>query len=243
VTDPTLTLDGVYASYDKGTILHGVSLYIDPGEVVSLVGRNGVGKTTTLRCIAGVLTPTRGEILLNGESITSLSKHQIVQRGVSYVPEDRQIFPDLTVAENLRLGRLHTGEGVLSLEEIFEQFPRLDERRGQKGATLSGGEQQMLSIARALLNPTEILLLDEPTEGLAPQIVDDVLDIIADIKEQGVTVLLVEQNVTAAMEVATRHYVLEQGEIVFEGSTEELDADNEVQEQYLGVAVDTDFLE
>lgn len=236
--EPLLSLENVHASYGASSILRGVNMQIHPGEVVSLVGRNGVGKTTTLRSIVGVLTPREGRIILDGENLVSLPEYKIVQRGVSYVPEDRQVFPDLTVAENLRLGNLKGEGGVFNIEGVFEAFPRLSERRAQRASTLSGGEQQMLVIARALLTPTEILLLDEPTEGLAPQIVNDVLEIIHDLKARGVTVLLVEQNVTAAMKVADRHYILQSGNIVFEGSNEELETSPDIQEEYLGVGVD-----
>lgn len=237
--EPLLSLEDLHASYGESLILRGVNMHVDIGEVVSLVGRNGVGKTTMLRSIVGVLSPHQGRIVLDGENLVSLPEYKTVQRGVSYVPEDRQVFPDLTVAENLKMGNFKSKGGIFDMEEVFEEFPRLQERSNQRASTLSGGEQQMLVIARALLTRTKILLLDEPTEGLAPQIVDDVLDIIFDLKERGVTVLLVEQNVAAAMEVADRHYILESGEIVFQGSNQELESSPDVQEQYLGVGVDT----
>jgi branched-chain amino acid transport system ATP-binding protein len=232
---PLLALDDVHAAYGESHVLRGVDMIVGAGEIVSLVGRNGVGKTTTLRSIVGVLTPHRGTVTFDSEDVTMLPDHARVKRGISYVPEDRQIFPELTVAENLKIGSIATEEHVFTLEEVYDLFPRLDERRSHKGIELSGGEQQMLAIARALLGRTEILLLDEPSEGLAPQIVEDVLGAIEDIRDEGVTVLLVEQNVHAAKRVADRHYVLHKGEIVFEGTTADLDAEPDVQRRFLGV--------
>ena len=235
--DSLLELDGVHAAYGGSQVLRGVTMAVDRGEVASLIGRNGVGKTTTLRSIVGVLVPHAGTVTFDGKDLTELPDHARIKRGVGYVPEDRQVFPELTVAENLKMGSVGTDGGTFTVEEVYELFPRLDERRSNAGSQLSGGEQQMLAIARALLSRTELLLLDEPTEGLAPQIVADVLEIIADVRERGLTVLLVEQNVRAAMEVADRHYVLDGGEIVFEGTGDELDAAEDVKNQHLGVGV------
>jgi len=237
VNEPLLSLEDVHASYDQSHILKGVTMTVEEGEVVSLLGRNGVGKTTTLKSIVGVLLPHDGRITFNGEEVTTLPDHVRTKRGISYVPEDRQVFPALTVTENLRMGAIGTEENVLTIEEVFELFPRLDERRSNRGLQLSGGEQQMLSIARALLGRTDILLLDEPTEGLAPQIISDVLEAIEEIRDRGVTVLLVAQNLAAARQVASRHYVLHQGQIVFEGDSDALDAADDVREQYLGVSM------
>lgn len=235
-SDPLLVVDGINASYGQSEILRDLSLAIGRGEVVSLVGRNGAGKTTTLRSIVGVLTPTDGTITFDGEDITTDPDYETTTRGIQYVPEDRQVFPDLTVDENLRMGQLKSeGAGALSLEEVFDLFPRLAERRTHSGSDLSGGEQQMLVIARALLGKTELLLLDEPTEGLAPQIVEDVIDIIETISNEGVTILLVEQNVKAAMAVADRHYVINKGQNVFEGTTPELKESDGVMKRHLGV--------
>lgn len=237
MNEPLLSLEDVHASYDQSHILKGVTMSVEEGEVVSLLGRNGVGKTTTLKSIVGVLLPHDGRITFNGEEVTTLPDHVRTKRGISYVPEDRQVFPALTVTENLRMGAIGTEENVLTIEEVFELFPRLDERRSNRGLQLSGGEQQMLSIARALLGRTDILLLDEPTEGLAPQIISDVLEAIEEIRDRGVTVLLVAQNLAAARQVASRHYVLHQGQIVFEGDSDALDAADDVREQYLGVSM------
>lgn len=237
MNEPLLSLEDVHASYDQSHILKGVTMSVEEGEVVSLLGRNGVGKTTTLKSIVGVLLPHDGRITFNGEEVTTLPDHVRTKRGISYVPEDRQVFPGLTVTENLRMGAIGTEENVLTIEEVFELFPRLDERRSNRGLQLSGGEQQMLSIARALLGRTDILLLDEPTEGLAPQIISDVLEAIKEIRDRGVTVLLVAQNLAAARQVASRHYVLHQGQIVFEGDSDALDAADDVREQYLGVSM------
>jgi len=236
VTDPLLSLDDVHAAYGESHILRGVSMNVREGEVVSLVGRNGAGKTTTLRSTVGVLQPFRGAVTFDGEDVTDLPEHARVERGIQYVPEDRQAFPDLTVEENLRMGALRSaGEGIYTIDEVYDVFPRLRERRTQSGSHLSGGEQQMLVIARALVGRTKLLLLDEPTEGLAPQIVEDVLEVIDRIKDEGVTILLVEQNVRAAMATADRHYVIDKGDVVFEGDTDALEADREVRERHLGV--------
>jgi branched-chain amino acid transport system ATP-binding protein len=235
-----LDVDDVHAAYGESRILDGVSFAVEEGEVVSLVGRNGAGKTTTLRSVVGVLTPTSGTVTFDGEDVTDLPDHAHVERGMGFVAEDRKVFPDLTVEENLRMGAVASEGGIFSVESVFDRFPRLRERRDNLGSHLSGGEQQMLVIARALLAETKLLLLDEPTEGLAPQIVRDVLAVIEEIREMGVTVLLVEQNVRAAMAVADRHYVIDRGEIVFEGSTADLEAAEAVQERYLGVGVDAE---
>jgi len=233
--DPLLSLTDVHAAYGGSNVLRGVSIDVMEGEIVSLIGRNGVGKTTTLRTIAGVLPPVEGRVRFAGEDVSDIPDYGRVGRGMAYVPEDRQVFPELTVAENLRMGQVGADDGIFTSEEVYERFPRLRERTEQLGQQLSGGEQQMLAIARALLRPTSLLLLDEPSEGLAPQIVTDVLDIIEDIREAGVTVLLVEQNVRAAMGVADHHYVLHGGEITFEGTTRELEDADEAIDRYLGV--------
>jgi ABC-type branched-subunit amino acid transport system ATPase component len=238
-SDPLLSLEDVHASYGQSQVLQGLSMSVGEGEIVSLVGRNGVGKTTTLRTIAGVLEPSLGAVRFDGRNLQGLSDFQRARAGIGYVPEDRQVFPELTVRENLKMGQIGAGRGVFGLEEVFERFPRLDGRRSQLGAQLSGGEQQMLAIARALVGPTELLLLDEPTEGLAPQIVSEVVDIVGDIRrEEGISVLLVEQNVQAAMDVADRHNVLHDGTIVFEGTTGQLAAAEDVVDRYLGVGAE-----
>jgi len=237
---PLLSVENVDASYGKSKILRDVSLTVDSGEVVSLLGRNGAGKTTTLRAITGVLTPDSGHVYFDGEEITELADFEISRRGISYVAEERSIFPDLTVAENLRMGQVRGGDGILSIAEVYELLPRLEERRTYPASNLSGGEQQMLVIARALLSPTELLLLDEPTEGLAPQIVQRVREVIEEIRENDVPILLVEQNLNVALAVADRGYIIDQGEIVYEGTTDDLAEDERLQQQFLGVGQSVD---
>ena len=232
---PLLVLDDVYSSYGKSTVLRGVSLTVDRGEVVSLLGRNGAGKTTTLRTIAGVMKPDRGTIAFDGEDVTDLPDFEISRRGLSYVAEERSIFPDLTVEENLRMGQVTGAEGLMTRDEVYDLLPRLAERRTFDASNLSGGEQQMLVIARALVSPTTLLLLDEPTEGLAPQIVERVRELIEHIAGEGVTILLVEQNLEVAIETADRGYIVDKGEIVFSGPIDDLADDEAIQREYLGV--------
>lgn len=234
---PLLSVNNVHAAYGKSHVLRDVSLTVDHGEVVALLGRNGAGKTTTLRTIVGVLKPHQGTIVLDGEDITDLPDYKISNRGISYVAEERAIFPDLTVAENLRMGTVKRGRGIYTIPEVFELLPQLRERKSLPASHLSGGEQQMLVIARALLSETRLLLLDEPTEGLAPRIVESVLDMISHIRDQDVPILLVEQNLNAVLEIADRIYIIDKGEIVFDSTTEELEADDSVQHRYLGVGV------
>jgi branched-chain amino acid transport system ATP-binding protein len=240
---PLLSVNNIRAGYGKGNVLRGLSLRVEDGEAVALLGRNGAGKTTTLRAIAGVIQPDQGSIEFDGEDITTLADYEKSNRGISYVAEERSIFPDLTVAENLRLGTVKGGEGIYTIQEVYELLPRLEERKSLPASHLSGGEQQMLVIARALLSETKILLLDEPTEGLAPKIVRDVLDMIEHIRDQDIPILLVEQNLNAVLEVADQTYVINKGEIAFEGTAEELEADESVQDQHLGVgaSVGEDF--
>lgn len=244
-----LELDSVDAFYGESHILRNVSLSVEEGEICALLGRNGAGKTTTLRSIAGATPPDvhDGTVTFDGEDITGAAAEDISVRGISLVPEERRVFPDETIRANLhlaeavrdlpnRVGRSLTFESeAMSNEEVFELFPRLEERATQKAGTLSGGEQQMLAIARALKQNTDLLMLDEPYEGLAPQIIESVEEAVSRIYEQGTTILLVEQNATAAIELADRCYVLDQGEIVFDGTSEELDADEATKERYLGV--------
>lgn len=234
--DTLLRVEGIDTFYGESHVLHDVSFEISGGEIVTLVGRNGAGKTTTLRSIMGLTPPRSGRILLKEQEIQSLRPYRIRQLGVSWVPEDRRIFPDLTVDENIRLAG-SAGDGTLTgLDDVYQLFPRLNERRSQRTGTMSGGEQQMLAIARALVGPeTELLLLDEPSEGLAPQIIDDVKDSILTLNDEGVTVLLVEQNADLALEIAERAYVLESGRIEYRGGTEELRANEDLLQEYLGV--------
>ncbi|MFC7203240.1 ABC transporter ATP-binding protein [Haloferax namakaokahaiae] len=233
--DSLLSVEQIDTAYGKSQVLRDVSLEVGNGEVVALLGRNGAGKTTTLRSISGVIKPFDGTIVFDGTDITSLPDHEISRLGVSYVAEERAIFPDLTVAENLEMGRVNRDDGVFTIEEVYDLLPRLEERSEQLASHLSGGEQQMLVIARAVVGQTKLLLLDEPTEGLAPQIVEDVLDIIEHVSDQGIPILLVEQNLNAVLEVSDRNYILNKGEIVYEGTTEALQADEETQQQYLGI--------
>ena len=244
-----LELEEVNSYYGESHILRGVTMEVEEGQIIALLGRNGAGKTTTLRSITGASPPEvrSGTVRFEGNDITGRRPEDISALGLSLVPEERRMFSNLTVAENLhvpdisrnllnRIGRSEeTGKTGLSDEEVYEQFPRLDERREQKAGTLSGGEQQMLAIARTLKQDTDLLMLDEPSEGLAPQIVQDVLDIIEEIAEQGKTILLVEQNAAAAIRLADYCYVLDQGRIVYEGTSDELEANDEVRQEYLGV--------
>ena len=233
---PLLDVEGINTYYGESHILHDVSFEISRGEMVTLVGRNGAGKTTTLRSIMGLTPPRSGRIDFKGESIQGRRPHQIRQLGISWVPEDRRVFPDLPVDENIRLA-VSAGDGHGSTaSDVYELFPRLDERRSQRTGTMSGGEQQMLAIARALVGPdTDLLMLDEPSEGLAPQIIDDLQASIEALNDEGVTILLVEQNADLALEIADRAYVLETGRIEYRGGTEELRTDETLMQEYLGV--------
>ncbi|SDX74653.1 ABC transporter ATP-binding protein [Halobellus clavatus] len=239
-TETILAVEEISSSYGSGLVLEDVSLTVGKGEVVGLLGRNGAGKTTTLRSITGVIKPRSGKIEFRGQDITALSDHEISNLGISYVVEERAVFPDLTVEENLRMGGIKQPSGIMTIEEIFEWMPRLDERKELKASKLSGGEQQMLAIGRALRGKTELLLLDEPTEGLAPQIVEDVIDAIERIQEQDIPILVVEQNLNTIFEVADRVFILEQGRNVYEGTVAELRDDTETQQQYLGVGTNPD---
>jgi branched-chain amino acid transport system ATP-binding protein len=231
---PLLAVEGIDTYYGHSHVLHDVSFTIEEGEVVALVGRNGAGKTTTLRSIMGLTPPKRGTIRFDGREVEGRDPHEIRRLGVSWVPEDRRLFPTLRVSENLTLAA-NRGDNT-DLEPVYERFPRLDERREQTAGTMSGGEQQMLAIARALVGlDTDLLLLDEPSEGLAPRIVDSVVDIVRELNEEGVTVLLVEQNADMALSLADRAYVIDGGSIVFDGPAAELEANRELMERYLGV--------
>jgi branched-chain amino acid transport system ATP-binding protein len=236
---PFLSIEGVDAGYGETQVLRDLSMHVEKGEVVSLVGRNGAGKTTTLRTINGILHPTAGSVWYRGKDISTVDATGTAVRGVSLVPEERQIFPELTVLENLRLAD-HGGSDdahSVSIDEALGMFENLEGRTDNDGSSLSGGEQQMLAIARALVAGADLMLLDEPTEGLAPYIVEDVVGIIADLNDRGITVLLVEQNVQVGLDLADRNYVINQGEIVWEGTSTELENSQRVLDRYLGVSV------
>ncbi|MCX7859374.1 MAG: ABC transporter ATP-binding protein [Chloroflexus sp.] len=234
-----LELQNVHTYYGKIHALKGISMTVEKGEIVTLIGSNGAGKSTTLRTISGLLKPRQGQILLKGQRIDTLPPHEIVKLGVAQAPEGRRIFPRLTVLENLEMGAfLHntrSPEYQADLERVLTLFPRLRERVSQKGGTLSGGEQQMLAIGRALMTRPQVLLLDEPSMGLAPVLVEQIFEIIQTINQQGTTVLLVEQNALQALSIAHRGYVLQSGEIVLEDTAARLRDNEMVQKAYLGI--------
>jgi branched-chain amino acid transport system ATP-binding protein len=234
---PLLSVEDVHTYYGEAHILQGVSIGVGEGEVVTLIGRNGAGKTTTLRSIMGIARPRRGAVRLAGLDLTRLPTHEIVRRGIAWVPEERRVLPNLTVLENLRLGVLGArgGDGAARLEEAFHLFPRLRERIDHRGRQLSGGEQQMLAIARGLVARPRVMLVDEPTEGLAPLLVQSLTEILRRINASGTTVLLVEQTLEVALALSNRLYVMDQGRIQFEGTPAALAADPTVQQRFLGV--------
>jgi branched-chain amino acid transport system ATP-binding protein len=232
-----LELENVHTYYGRIHALKGISLTVEEGEIVTLIGANGAGKTTTLRAISGLVRAKEGHIRLNGKDITHLPPHQIVSGGVGHVPEGRGIFPRLTVRENLEMGAFTINDSVeveRRMEVAFSLFPRLQERINQKGGTLSGGEQQMLAMARGLMLKPHILLLDEPSMGLAPVLVDMIFDVIKTLNQEGTTILLVEQNALMALRTASRAYVLETGHIRLAGRAEEIAQNPEVKAAYLG---------
>jgi len=232
-----LTLENISVSYGAIRALKGVSMHVEQGEVVTLIGANGAGKTTTLRTITGLLEPAEGRILFEGQEISGKPTHQLVARGISMSPEGRGVFANLTVRENLQMGaylKKNKAEIAEDLARGFRMFPRLKERESQKAGTLSGGEQQMLAMARALMSRPRLLLLDEPSLGLAPLVVHTIFEAIDEIRGEGTTILLVEQNAHAALGHSDRAYVLETGRIVMEGPSKELAADPRIKEAYLG---------
>ncbi len=230
-----LSLDDVHSYYGESHVVQGVSLSVERGETVALVGRNGAGKTTLLKTIMGIVPARRGRVRLDGADLTSLPTHRIARRGITLVPEDRRIFPRLTVAENLRVAALGRGPGeAAGLDRVLEYFPRLGERLDQAGQNLSGGEQQMLALARGFLTRPDLMLIDELSGGLMPTLVDALVDILRRINRDGVTILLVEQDLEVALDLASRCYVLDQGRIQYEGRAEALRADHEVQARFLG---------
>lgn len=237
-TDPLLHVDGLRSAYGRIEALHGVSLHVDAGEIVALVGGNGAGKTTLLRTLSGVQPMSGGELSFEGRDISRTSPHARVAAGIAQVPEGRQIFAPLAIEDNLRLGAYlrKDAEIAADLARVYDLFPVLRERRKNPAGGLSGGQQQMLAIGRALMSRPKLLLLDEPSMGLAPVLVDQVFEIITRLnREDGVTVFLVEQNAFAALSIATRGYVIETGEVAMEGKGSDLLADDRVREAYLGV--------
>ncbi len=238
-TEPIVLVEDVHTYYGKSHILHGVTLHVQPGEVVGLLGRNGVGKSTTLKTIMGLVKPSHGSVLLDGNAITGLPAHKLARLGIGYVPEDRRIFRLLTVMENLRTGLDRNGvteeRKAALLDKVFTYFPVLAERRNQAGGTLSGGEQQMLAIARAMMLEPKIILLDEPTEGLMPRMVSQIRQIIDVLHRESVAILLVEQNVPLTLEASERVYIMEKGLVRHHCAASEIKVDDPVIRQYLGV--------
>jgi branched-chain amino acid transport system ATP-binding protein len=234
VPEPVLAVADVHTYYGHSHVLHGVSLAVAPGEVVAILGRNGMGKTTLIRSVIGFSPPRRGRVHFRGEDITAWAPFRRVERGMALVPQGRRVFASLSVRENLDVAR--AGTGRWSLERVYELFPRLRERAPNRANKLSGGEQQMLAIGRALMSNPTVLLMDEPTEGLAPLLVREVGRVIGELKREGLSVLLVEQNLPMAASVADRVHVLNRGEIVHSGTPAALMADEAVKSRYLGVA-------
>jgi branched-chain amino acid transport system ATP-binding protein len=232
-----LEVENIHSYYGNIHVLMGISLKIEEGEVVTLIGSNGAGKTTTLRSIHGILPPREGKIVFRGEEIQGKPAHDMIEKGIAQSPEGRKIFPRMTVLENLEMGayyRTDRSEIQRDMERVYDLFPRLEERAKQEAGTMSGGEQQMLAIGRALMGRPKLLLLDEPSMGLAPVLVERIFQTIEEINKQGTTILLVEQNANVALEIATRGYVLETGKIVNAASAENLREDPKVREAYLG---------
>ena len=237
--EPLIAVADLHTYYGKSHILHGVSLTVGRGEVVGLLGRNGVGKSTTLKTIMGLVRPRQGEVTLEGRAITGAPAHKLAKLGIGYVPEDRRVFRLLTVMENLRTGLDRPGVSDVRkqelLDKVFAYFPRLGERRSQAGGTLSGGEQQMLAIARAMMLEPKIILLDEPTEGLMPRMVTQIHQIIDALHREGVAILLVEQNVPLTLEASQRVYLMEKGAIRHQAAASDLKVGDPVIKRYLGV--------
>ncbi|WP_443869173.1 ABC transporter ATP-binding protein [Mitsuokella multacida] len=237
MAEPMLKIDNIDVYYGAIHALKGISLEVKEGEIVTLIGANGAGKSTTLRTISGLLKPKTGSITFLGHNIEGVRAHEIVKKGISQVPEGRRVFAEMTVMENLDLGAFVRKDkaGIQQdLKHVFELFPRLEERKNQSAGTLSGGEQQMLAMGRALMSRPKLLLLDEPSMGLAPLLIKEIFNIIVDINKSGTTVLLVEQNANMALSIANRAYVLETGRITLSGSAKELAASEDVRKAYLG---------
>jgi branched-chain amino acid transport system ATP-binding protein len=229
-----LEVEGVHTYYGESHVLQGISLRVDRGEVLAILGRNGMGKTTLIRTIIGFTPPREGRVLYEGTEITRLPPFRMVALGMALVPQGRRVFPSLSVRENLDVAR--RGEGRWSLEQVYALFPRLRDRAGNRANKLSGGEQQMLAIGRALMSNPDLLLMDEPTEGLAPLLVREVGRVITELKRSGLSILLVEQNLALALSVADRVHVLSRGQIVHSGTPAELMGNDDVKTRYLGVA-------
>ena len=228
-----LEMHDVHVNLGLSHVLQGVNLSIDPGETVGLFGRNGVGKTTIVKTIAGWYKPSQGKILFHGQAIDALPPNEITRLGLGLVPEDRRVFPGLSVEGNLRLGLMQVQASERKAAEeriqmVFERFPRLCERRDQSGTTLSGGEQQMLAMARVLVGNPKLLLIDEPTEGLAPMVVADIFRLMEELKSQGISILLIEQNIHKAIHLCDRHYVVERGKVVLEGNSKNIEERQEL---------------
>lgn len=234
---PLLALQGVHAHYGKSHILHGIDLAVGRGEVVSLLGRNGAGRSTTMKSIMGLVDVTGGRIAIEGRDITNKRPFEIARAGLGFVPEEREVFANLTVDENLRMGEqpVRPDAPAWTIEQMFGYFPRLKERRNTRAGNLSGGEQQMLTMCRSLLGNPKVMLIDEPTEGLAPKIVEVIADVIRDIHQRGVSVVLVEQKLTIALKVSTRVSVMGHGRIVFEGPPAQLHERQDVVQEWLAV--------
>ena len=233
-----LHVENLNAWYDRSHVLQGVSLEVNKGEIVTLMGRNGAGKTTTLRSLMGLLSKRQGKASIDGTSFLDLPAHERYHLGLAYVPEDRRIVPGLTVKENLELGviaKKNAGDMSALVDEIAETFPRLKERLHQDGTSMSGGEQQMLAIARAMIGKPKVILLDEPSEGIMPVLVEEMFELFAKLKQQGLTILLVEQNVQQALKISDRAYILDQGEIVFHDTAQNLLNNDEIQHKYCAV--------
>ncbi len=230
-----LEVKDLHAYYDRSHILQGVDLTVGDGEIVSLLGRNGVGRSTTCKTIMGLVAPM-GSIQYKGEEIAGLKPHVIARKGIGFVPEDRWIFPDLTVLQNLQLGsKSRKNSGRWSIEDVFKLFPKLGERSNVHGGLISGGEQQMLTICRTLMGDPDFIMIDEPTEGLAPKLVEQVGRLIEEIAQRGVSVLLVEQKLSIALKISQRLYIMGHGKIVFEGTPDELKADESIKKEWLEV--------
>ena len=237
MAEPMLKIDNIDVYYGAIHALKGISLEVKEGEIVTLIGANGAGKSTTLRTISGLLKPKTGSITFLGQNIEGVRAHEIVKKGISQVPEGRRVFAEMTVMENLDLGAFVRKDkaGIQQdLKHVFELFPRLEERKNQSAGTLSGGEQQMLAMGRALMSRPKLLLLDEPSMGLAPLLIKEIFNIIVDINKSGTTVLLVEQNANMALSIANRAYVLETGRITLSGKAQDLAASEDVRKAYLG---------